>query len=100
MNFRTFGRQIFKLYEEYPLTLNSIVGGIVYVGGELTTQVNQNSKYKPVRPKPPVIGNAWMRTLDESRDSLRWYNDKMDWKRVGYIGMLGSIENGVFMLAW
>jgi len=74
--FRNFGRLIFSYYEKYPLIMNSAAGGTVYVAGELIVQL-QNSKE-----------SNW-----KSLQSLQW-------KRIGEIGALGSVENGMFMLAW
>ena len=65
--FRKFGRQIFAYYDKYPLLMNSIAGGTVYVAGELVVQIHSPSENGKVN---------------------------LDWKKVGEIGTLGAIENG------
>ena len=74
-NFRSFSRQVFAYYDKYPLMMNTIAGGTVYVAGELVVQSHSSS-------------------------SSTLTNNKIDWKKVGEIGTLGSIENGLFMTAW
>ena len=57
--------------------MNSCAGGTVYVAGELNVQ------------------------LQNSKGSSNWKSvQALEWKRIGEIGCLGSIENGIFMLAW
>jgi hypothetical protein len=69
---RDFGRKIFGLYDKYPLLMNCVAGGSVYVTSEVIVQLQSQF---------------------ESKQSV-------DWKRVGQIGLLGSMENGIFMSAW
>lgn len=42
--FRDFGRRIFRYYQEYPLTMNSIAGAAVYGTGEAAVQYSSESK--------------------------------------------------------
>jgi hypothetical protein len=74
--FRKFGRQIFNLYESRPLLMNSIAGAVVYVGGELTVQVQESPTTSKVDVK------------------------NFDWSRIAKIGTLGAAENGYVMLTW
>ena len=68
---REFGRRILVVYEKHPLLANCIVGGTVYVAGEITIQ----SRKIP---------------------SLQDFN----WKKISSIGLLGSFENGILALSW
>lgn len=91
-----FGRQIFKLYEKYPLTLNTLVGGTVYVGGELITQIaNHHSGDDSSSQKVSIV-----ESLCDWRRGFGFSVEHIDWERIKRIGVLGSVENGVFMLAW
>jgi hypothetical protein len=71
--FRTFGRQIFRLYEDHPLVMNTIAGGGVYVAGEVSSQ---------------------LQTKDLKKFTIS------DCEQVLEIGVLGAVENGVAMLTW
>ena len=71
--FRRFGRQIFGLYEKHPIKMNSIVGSVVYIAGELTVQ----TKTKDIR-----------------------FLKLADFRKVAEIGTLGAVENGLLMLKW
>lgn len=71
----TFGRQMFDLYDRHPLLCNTIAGSAVYSAGELIVQ-HQRSSVAPAPATP------------------------LDYKRIGQIGALGGVENGVFMLLW
>ena len=91
-----FGRQIFKLYEKYPLTLNTLVGGTVYVGGELVTQImNHRTNGDRLSQETSMFESFY-----HSKEDFNYTVQQIDWKRIVGIGVLGSIENGVFMLAW
>lgn len=91
-----FGRQIFKLYEKYPLSLNTIVGGTVYVGGELVTQVGNHTRHrdKALNKYSAIdVFHFW-------KEECEYHAHHLDWERLAGVGVLGSIENGVFMLTW
>jgi hypothetical protein len=85
--FRSFGRQIFQLYERYPLLCNSVAGGTVYFASETVVQV------QALRDEAPSSSSgakpSWWACLKV-----------VDWKRVTEIGALGSMENGIVMLTW
>ena len=91
-----FGRQIFKLYEKYPLTLNTLVGGTVYVGGELITQIASHRS----NDDDPSQRVSMVDPLCDWRRDFNFSLEHVDWNRIAGIGVLGSVENGVFMLAW
>ncbi len=76
--FRVFGRHIFNLYETYPLLMNSFAGGVVYMAGEITSQLQHQE-----------IGGKGFSDLT---------ND--NWYKIQQIGGLGAIENGLGMLTW
>mmetsp|Transcript_42180 Transcript_42180/g.98944 ORF Transcript_42180/g.98944 Transcript_42180/m.98944 type:complete len:464 (+) Transcript_42180:142-1533(+) len=69
--FRSFGHQIFNLYERRPYTTNATVGGLVYVAGELVVQANS---------KEGLAGS--------------------EWPKISKIGLLGAAENGLVMPLW
>ena len=71
-----FGRTVFKLYEKRPILMNSTVGCIVYVAGEIVVEVH-SSKH------------------NDSRKIIR----ELDWKRVSSLGVLGAFENGIVTFA-
>ena len=94
MVFRKFGRIIFKAYESYPITLNSLIGGTVYMSGEITVQINQNSN---------ICNQELLQKKVDSNNFIqkaRWHINKIDWERTRYLGALGAAENGIFMLTW
>ena len=68
---KTFGRRIFG----NQLLSNTIVGGLIYAAGEATAQNYKNLS------NPEVL-------------------NRFDTSRIAEIGMLGSLENGLFMTAW
>lgn len=72
-HFRSFGRQIFIMYETYPLIMNTIAGGIVYIAGEITSQLQNKN-----------INNF----------------SQENWNQIMQIGLLGAGENGLAMLTW
>ena len=74
--FKAFGRRIFSYYDSYPMTANTIVGGSVYAISETVSQVQNN------------------------KDQKTPFLDKINARRIAEIGILGSIENGIFMSAW
>jgi hypothetical protein len=71
--FRSFGRQIFRLYEDHPLVMNTVAGGVVYVAGEVSSQAQTKDLKNFTR------GN---------------------WEQVFHLGLLGAGENGIAMLTW
>lgn len=73
-HFKNFGRQIFIMYETYPLIMNTIAGGTVYIAGEITSQLQDK----------------------ENINKLKQEN----WNQIMQIGLLGAGENGLAMLAW
>ena len=89
-----FGRYIFSLYESHPILLNSVIGGTVYFAGELTAQVNQSS---PQRKRE--LSESVTNPVDFTK-KLQWHVNKIDWNRAQYLGALGAVENGIFMLTW
>lgn len=94
MVYRSFGRYIFNLYESHPITLNSIIGGTVYIAGEVTAQVNQKS----VQCKRELSESAT--NSPDLAKKLLWHAKNIDWDRARYLGVLGAVENGIFMLTW
>ena len=89
-----FGRYIFSLYESHPIALNSIIGGTVYFAGELTAQVNQSSQ-QCKREFSESTNN-----IADFNKKFKWYVKKIDWERARYLGFLGAVETGIFMLTW
>jgi len=77
--FKKYGRKILSLYDTHPMSMNSAVGGFVYVAGELITQTSDQ---------------------DDTAVSFSEKLGKVDWPRVGTIGLLGAAENGPFMTTW
>lgn len=73
MKWRRFGREIFWLYEQYPLTMNTLSGGVLYAAGEATSQL-----YITKREKFTNEG----------------------YKQILQIGCLGAFENGFMMSTW
>jgi len=71
---REFGRRVFKQYGEY--LSNTIVGGLIYSASEIVVQMHKSKK--------------------ETGDMFA----KFDAVKVTELGVLGSLENGVFMTAW
>lgn len=71
--FRNFGRQIFRMYEAYPLLMNTIAGGVVYMAGEITSQL----QHRPFK-----------------------YFKQEHWNQIMQITLLGAGENGIAMLTW
>ncbi len=69
--FRGFGRRIYDLYDKHPLLMNSLCGGFVYSMGEIIAQ-----------------------------DLAKNNKDKFDIVKIGQIGVLGVLENGIFMSGW
>jgi len=61
--------------------MNSLVGGIVYVGGEMVIQA-KNMKIK------------------SDKDYFEILYDSMNWDRIAQVGALGTIQNGAVMLGW
>jgi hypothetical protein len=83
MVFRKFGRYVFDLYDRRPYLMNSIVGGTVYIGGEVFVEQQNDLKISP-----SLMPELW----DEMK--------KFNWSLIGQVGMLGAAENGVVMLTW
>ena len=78
---RGAGTRVFRAFESYPMTMNSILGSAVYVAGELIIQVK--SSY-------PAHKNNLYLALSKG----------INWKRVMQLGALGALENGVLMPIW
>ena len=108
-----FGRLIFDYYEKYPLLMNSLAGGYVFLASELVVQVqSQRENRKSSGSSSSIssnnnIGSSSNGGLAGFREAstlfLREcyaYFQGIDWRRVGQIALLGTIENGIFMLAW
>jgi hypothetical protein len=104
MNIRHFGRMIFDWYEKYPLTLNTVVGGVVYIGGEVITEVNNNHIRKPARIRSPDSSlsseSVYLTRFKDYKHDFDWHIQNIDGKRTACIGALGSLENGVVMVTW
>jgi hypothetical protein len=72
MKWRRFGREIFRIFEAYPLAMNTIAGGVLYAAGEATvTASNKSEKFQ-----------------------------REDFEKILQIGALGAVENGFMMSAW
>ena len=89
----TFGRQAFDLYDKYPLLCNSVVGSTVYAAGELVVQHNN---LVAAGPSVALVSNPTASISPSSSFS----SSVIDYRRIGQIGLLGGLENGVFMLIW
>lgn len=124
MVFSRFGRQIFNLYNERPLLMNSIVGGTVYFGGEVVVEfLDANDKAKTKKAKIHGDGDEGGGESQISRDPsdlkerLSVYDSvvmtqvdriaekakllkTLDLKVCAELGTLGAIENGAVMLTW
>ncbi|RYG94796.1 Mpv17/PMP22 family protein, partial [archaeon] len=119
---RRFSHRLHALYEKRPLLMNSIVGGLVYVVGEMivhlrnannripvasnypsnVTQINVavTNKSEPSKPTMPTISYLNC-VLERNQSFLDMPSlDMIDWHRVAHIGALGVVENGVLMLLW
>lgn len=81
---RGFGRQIYNLYESYPLTMNTLAGGTVFSLGEVVVRVQQ----------------AREQSAGHNKGVLLILRSDIDWYRTAEIGALGCVLNGVGMLYW
>jgi Ca2+-binding EF-hand superfamily protein len=72
---RGFGRRIYDLYDKHPLLMNSFSGGLVYSMGEIIAQ-------------------------DLVKKNKGKGKENLDMVKVGEIGILGVLENGVLMSGW
>ncbi len=68
---KLFGRRLFG----NQFLSNSIVGGLIYAAGEATAENYKNFSNPD-------------------------FSERFDTSRIAEIGMLGSLENGLFMTAW
>eukprot|EP01038_Epipyxis_sp_PR26KG_P008816 gene8816-11904_t len=118
---------IIDLYSRRPLLMNSLVGGVVYVAGEIVVQINgkdekSNSHYinKSIYNHPLIshqISEQQIscQIISESvccgnriDDGNSFQNNIMynisiaslDWNRITELGLLGIVENGFLMLFW
>lgn len=118
---RRFSHRLHALYEKRPLLMNSIVGGLVYVVGEIivqlqnanssmsaapnypsnVTQINVTANHEELsKSNRPTISYLSC-VLERNRNFINTPNlDMIDWRRVLHIGALGVVENGVLMLLW
>jgi len=93
----TFGRQAFDLYDKYPLLCNSVVGSTVYAAGELVVQHNNRVA---AGPSVGLVSNAVTPTASSISSPSSFSSSVIDYRRIGQIGLLGGLENGVLMLIW
>lgn len=108
---RAFFRQIRHTYEQHPLLMNSLIGGGVYVIGELIVELQiprralggeeKGLRNAMIKEKAGFVFPRSRIGQAEDNESIEHSSPrKIDWRRVGHIGMLGVVENGVLMLGW
>lgn len=90
---RTFGRNVFNLYDQHPLLMNSAVGSTVFCLGEIIAELN---KEEP--PTPEQAEAAALFGIEPAKSGTRLSH--VDWTRVAKLGGLGLVENGVLMSWW
>lgn len=113
---KLFYGRIYALYERHPLLMNSIMGGLVYVAGELIVELQSSHDHfmkekeqldenhaTHVAGATVVVkdkGSSISFSLDSKDDEHVYYLDKINWSRVLNIGVLGVVQNGAMMLMW
>ena len=78
---RDAAQALFLLYEKYPYTANSIVGATMFTAGELSVQYN-------------ICGVGRSAATEDDAPPI------VDWPKVGAIGVLGAVQNGIFAVTW
>eukprot|EP01031_Cornospumella_fuschlensis_P030014 gene30014-36250_t len=119
---RRFSQRLHALYERRPLLMNSIVGGLVYVVGEIIVQLQNVDSRVSLTPNYPsnvtqinIVATNKFENSKQNKPTIAYLNcvlerntriftldrfDLIDWHRVLHIGALGVVENGVLMLLW
>mmetsp|Transcript_9052 Transcript_9052/g.9098 ORF Transcript_9052/g.9098 Transcript_9052/m.9098 type:complete len:388 (+) Transcript_9052:239-1402(+) len=89
---KRFFKSIFDLFQRYPISMNGVTGGLIFVAGEITNQISMNSTSRPIFKD--------MHSAKQFACTCDWHFKHIEWRRMESLAALGFFENGLFTLAW